>query len=347
MNEKSISSFLKLARITLLLVYAVILAGAVVRATGSGMGCPDWPKCFGKWIPPTDSSQLAEGYKEDYVEKRKTKNEKFAKYLRLFGMNKTAAKIINDPEIYTELNFNATKTWIEYGNRLAGAVLGIFMILLLIRSVKFLKINRKIFFATLSAFILLLFEGWFGSIVVSTNLLTWTISLHMILALLLIFVMTYIISKAKFPRDGKSEENSKIKILLFFALSFTLIQILLGTQVREEVDIISSKVDDRSLWITFLSQLYNIHRTFGWIILALNVYVFYVIWKNHITDFYLFGKAKLLLVVIFLEVIAGIVLAYFSFPAAVQPAHLLLASIMFGLQSVMMMEAMNRKIISA
>ena len=49
----------RLGLLTLILAFGQVVFGAIVRITGSGMGCGDhWPKCLGHWFPPLDRPDL-------------------------------------------------------------------------------------------------------------------------------------------------------------------------------------------------------------------------------------------------------------------------------------------------
>ena len=151
------------------------------------MGCPDWPKCFGMYIPPTSVSQLPENYKESFVKGRVEKNRRLSKVLNAIGLNETADKIINDPSIKEAEEFNVFKTWTEYINRLIGAIVGFSLIFIFISSINIKPFNTRLFILSLLSIILVFFQAWVGSIVVSTNLLPGLITFHVVVALVIIW----------------------------------------------------------------------------------------------------------------------------------------------------------------
>ena len=53
-------SFARLAAVSAVGIYLLIVMGAVVRVSGSGLGCPDWPLCHGQWLPPPDFHAIIE-----------------------------------------------------------------------------------------------------------------------------------------------------------------------------------------------------------------------------------------------------------------------------------------------
>ncbi len=331
----SYRSFYRLALSTLVAVYLLILVGGIVRSTGSGMGCPDWPKCFGQWVPPTSVEELPENYKEVYSNNRHEKNIRFAKYLSALGFKNTANQLLTDESIREEADFNAVKTWIEYINRLIGAVIGLLIFALFAYSLRFWKTHRHWTVLALLTFVLVGFQGWIGSIVVSTNLTPWTITIHMFLALIIVGLLIYLVHQAHFFVWVKEPwKVSAITPWMIGCMVIVLIQILLGTQVREALDQVAIRLSDRGGWIEALGSSFIIHRSFSWLVLLLHVGLFWKLMKSER------GKrfALILFLLILGTILTGTGMAYFAVPPFLQPAHLLLATVTFGFQFLLLLQ---------
>lgn len=291
---KTNTSFIKFSKLVLATVFLVIAAGAVVRMTQSGMGCPDWPTCFGRWVPPTNASQLPPD---------------FEKYLKQQDIDHT---------------FNVFHTWTEYVNRLLGALLGLFLFIQFIWSLKFWKKNRKIIWLCLCTLLLTGFQAWLGKKVVDTNLATLKITTHMLVALLIAALSFTVIH---WLQPTKKLHNKAISITTLIVLLLLVVQIILGTQVRQQIDVISKAMDynNRAYWIEKLDYVFYIHRSFSLVVAALCVYLVVQFNRRNTAP----TSTRLVLFCIIGEMVLGVIMSYLNIPALAQPLHLLLSAILF------------------
>ncbi len=323
--------FRRFSAVTIIAVFLLIAVGGIVRSTGSGMGCPDWPKCFGSWVPPTDVAQLPSNYKDIYAQQRAEKNIKFVSYLRSFGFDELAGQIENDPSILVEEDFNAAKTWTEYVNRLIGALIGILIFATFVTSISYWKEDKTVTVLSFLAFVLVGFQGWIGSIVVSTNLLQWMITLHMLLALVIVCLLIYVYYRSRKQIETKLSIPKSAYWLGIACLVLTTIQVVLGTQVREAIDVIAESTVARAQWIEEIGATFLIHRSYSLLLMALHLYLFYVLYKS--SAYEQFKSLMFILVgVVGFEILTGALMAYFAIPAFIQPIHLLFGSLIIGIQ---------------
>jgi cytochrome c oxidase assembly protein subunit 15 len=306
-DEQAVRSFRRLATLTVCAVYFLILVGGIVRASGAGMGCPDWPTCFGQWIPPTGEAQLPADYHERYA----------------IG--------------YGNTQFNPVKTWTEYLNRLTGVAIGILIFLTASRSRIYLKGDKAVFYLSWAVFGLVGFQGWLGSTVVASNLRPVIITLHMLLALFIVALLIYILARSQKAHWGYFDISvlpDKFNKVLAAAMFMTLLQVVMGTQVREAVDMIANQhaYIDRQYWRDDFPFIFYVHRSFSSIILFTNGWLFWKIFQGFDRTYLIFKVGSLLMGLIVTAIIAGISLDRLGVPPVAQPVHLLMANLIFGTQ---------------
>ena len=335
-------SFRKLAKISLVLVYLVIVAGAVVRMTGSGMGCPDWPKCFGYYIPPTEVSELEWEPNREYKKGQVIIVDESLKVANTDFTTKESIDVSNW-EAYTKHDyaiFNPWHTWIEFINRLFGAVAGLATLLLAFASIKYWKKQKSV---TLLSWLVVFgmgFQAWLGATVVYSVLLPFKITLHMLMALVIVAFLLYIIFIA-------NKENKRITydkttfIIATSALALTVLQVILGTQVREfidhQIDILGP--NSKGLWLQDPTIQFYVHRSLSIGVALINGVLAYRIVTLNL------GHLKIywILFILILEIFTGIAMYYIDFPFGSQALHLVLAAILFGVQFYLVLDAIKPK----
>ena len=279
--------FFRSALISTILSYLLIFVGGLVRVSGSGLGCPDWPKCFGRWVPPTSIEQI--------------------------------------PTHIDPTAFNIVLAWIEYGNRMLGVIVGISILLMTIIAVIYFKKNSKILLSSLLSLFLVIANGGLGAIVVSSVLNPFIVSLHMILALFLVSVLSYatiesykLINTQKFTGILLSK---KISISLIALWIFIVIEILLGTGIRTNIELIAidNPLLSKGELLDSLNSYKYLHSILGFSLLFLSFYLCYL-FKD---DFLGLSKQLVLFifVMIILQIFLGELMIFFELPQLTRLFH--------------------------
>ena len=292
-----LTSFQRLALWTTAATYFLILVGGLVRASGAGLGCPDWPRCFGSWIPPASAAAL--------------------------------------PPQFDVSQFNPTLMWTEYVNRLIGVTVGFLILATTISAWRHHRRQPRIMWTTVAALLLTAFQGWLGGRVVAHDLAAWIVTVHMIVALVIVQLLVYAVFES-FGNAGRSAPTTTFGAhgrALAALIVLTLVQIGFGTQVRGAIDTALDAGIARDLALGTVGRLDFLHRDLAFAVLAASaVLVLWRLSKRDAADLMKWAYAALALAIA--QIALGAVMAYATLAPAAQVAHLTLASLLLGAQTV-------------
>ncbi len=329
--------------LTLASVFLLLIAGGVVRSTGSGMGCPDWPKCYGALFPPTCECELPANYQAIYLEKRLKKVDKFAQLLSRLGLQKQAQTLLNDESLKIPEKFNPQRAWTEYINRLIGVLSGLFALVYVVTLVLTRKHNSNSqFWFGVSAFVLMLFNAWLGSIVVATNLFPIIISIHYLATY---FVIGFIMLQLFRPQV---EQSSAVLLkyhwfYLFFVL-ISLVQVIYGAalrQVTDEAILKQTLYQMDAVNFSAMGSTFKAHWVFAVSLILFSVVPLYTLREK--VDKKWYRLSVILPLVLLVQYISGVSNLRFKFPLLPQVSHIFFAGLIFGISLYICIAVYNGK----
>ena len=316
----ALNLYQKLAAAALISVLFLIFVGATVRVTGAGMGCPDWPTCWGLLIPPTHVEQ---------VDFDKLPVEKFQRKAERMG---------RDPSTITRETlreeFNPRHVWTEFINRLCSLPVGFFALATFIAAFWQAKTRPKVFWLSFTALLLVLANAIMGARVVYSGISPGVLTSHLALAMALICVLVYCVWAGcdKPFKLGLKSKGSTQRIAVGILLISVVIEGILGSQIREMTDELAKAHLDmpRITWIGELehSVTYLIHRSFSWGILFVTIWAFYLARTQQTSGTTPSQKAAI--AIVFAQMILGLVMAQVHIYSWVQVLHVGLAAILLA-----------------
>lgn len=278
-------------------------------------------------------------YQRTYDAYRQRKNERYARLLDHLGFHDTAAQLRTLPAPGPDEEFNVYKTWTEYFNRLIGVVVGLLIMAVAVTSLKFRKSNVKLTVLSFVALFTVIFQGWLGAVVVSTNLTPWVVTIHMALALILIGLLGALLELE--TEAVAAQPQRGMVFLIGICTLFLVLQILFGTEVREEIDRLSQEGLTRQGWIAGLGWVFLRHRSFSWVVLITDLVLVVRLWKSASLD----TLPRAIIILVLGSMLTGMGMAYWGVPAGLQPVHLLIATLLFGLQFMLLVRWSRRSLL--
>lgn len=293
-------SFPRFAFITTIATYFLIFIGGLVRVSGAGLGCPDWPKCFGSWIPPTSINQL--------------------------------------PSEVDPAQFNFALAWIEYINRLCGVTVGFLILFTALWALKSFRHKPKILYPSIAATALTAFQGWQGSVVVASQLEPIVVTVHMVLALIIVSLLIYVTQEAYFSErePGNLSQVLPKNTTVWFSVLWVLAiaQIILGTQIRSALELLKEEYPlmNSFEWLSKVGAINHIHMTLGVVLLAFTWYVGASTLKYKKQLPLLLKQSVIGMVLIAsIQLILGMMFMLMEMTALMQVFHLWMASLYIGI----------------
>ncbi len=292
-------AFKKFSLLSIFFTYLVIFVGGLVRVSGAGLGCPDWPKCFGSWIPPLHMSQV--------------------------------------PPEFNPLTFNITLAWIEYINRLVGMTVGLLIAITAVLAIIHFRKNKSILIPSIASALLVAYQGWQGSRVVASELAPMIVTVHMVIAFIIISLLIYVYMQAHFISNPEEVKRAKyingIHWGVVFVWLISIVQVLLGTQVRGALEQVREHfpLDKATEWLAQIGGVDDLHMTLGGMV-AFGAWVlgFAILKFSKNAPVIVIQTAWAMIVILLLQIVLGLALVMAGLPSLLQLFHLWLASLLIG-----------------